>query len=382
MTPVEMPADESESLSAWWQRQKKGESRHVRANSKRMVSLSSELEALSAELTPHKDHVTLRKEFLRRLEHHLAGHIGSVQVSPFGSAVNGFWTPHSDVDVCVRVPGATTRNAQINILRKISSALKQISTHHIEPRFGAQVPIVHWAPQHPGMVACDISVNNVLAVVNSRLIGDYVKIDERLRTLGMCIKVWAQARGINDRSQGTMSSFALVMMLVHFLQRRNPPILPSLQDISFSRSQPPDYIAGVDCRWCSDEKEIASELDYLRGGGAPNDENVGLLMLEFFRHFGYEYRSGILRIRDTRSFLPPGNESNCYLIVDNPFEVGKDVANIDDTQYDVIRREFRRAANMLSRGQTFQQVLRSYLEDQGSTGKTHLRRETNKRQPW
>merc|ERR1719384_1624698 len=69
------------------------------------------------------------------------------------------------------------------------------------------------------MIACDISVNNVLAVVNSRLVGQYVRTDERLRTLGVGLKAWAQARGINDRSRGTISSFSLVLMLIHFLQR-------------------------------------------------------------------------------------------------------------------------------------------------------------------
>merc|ERR1719384_1951547 len=101
------------------------------------------------------------------------------------------------------------------------------------------------------MIACDISVNNVLAVVNSRLVGQYVRTDERLRTLGVGLKAWAQARGINDRSRGTVSSFSLVLMLIHFLQRRDPPVLPSLQDIAFSRSLPPEFVNGVDCRYCS-----------------------------------------------------------------------------------------------------------------------------------
>lgn len=38
------------------------------------------------------------------------------------------------------------------------------------------------------MLATDISVNNTLAVVNSRLIGAYMEIDPRLRPLGIAVK--------------------------------------------------------------------------------------------------------------------------------------------------------------------------------------------------
>jgi len=231
--------------------------------------------------------------------------------------------------------------------------------YQVEARFGAQVPIVHWAPKRPGMVACDISVNNVLAVVNSRLLGDYVRLDSRVRSLGLCIKAWAQARGINDRSKGTVSSFALSLMLIHFLQRRPVPILPSLQDIAFSRSSPPDFVNGVDCRYCKDPELIEEELKYLRRGGPPNSESVGLLLLEFFKYYGHDYRNGIIRIRDTRSELPPGDETGYYLVVDNPFEVGKDVANIDGAQHDIIQKELRRAWSLLKDGRSLVEVLQN-----------------------
>ncbi|CAE7033058.1 URT1 [Symbiodinium sp. CCMP2456] len=189
------------------------------------------------------------------------------------------------------------------------------------------------------MVSCDISVNNVLAVVNSRLVGHYVRLDDRVRTLGLCIKAWAAARRINDRSRGTISSFALVLMLIHFLQRRDPPVLPSLQDIAFSQNEKPKFVNGVDCRFCTDAGKIREELAYLRGARSPNEEDVATLLLEFFRYFGKDYRSGIIRIRDTRSMLPPGDETKCFLVVDNPFEVGKDVANIDASQQSALRKD-------------------------------------------
>lgn len=347
--------ESSASLSAWWRRRQDSGGLSNEAAQK----LSQEVTQYAAEQRPSVTHVVQKDEFLQRLREHLAETIDGAEVAPFGSVVNGFWTPNSDVDVCVRVPGATTRNAQIQVLRQISAELTKVESHHVEARFGAQVPILHWAPLRPGMVSCDISVNNVLAVVNSRLVGRYVRLDDRLRTLGLCVKAWAAARGINDRSRGTLSSFSLVLMLIHFLQRREPPILPSLQDLAFSHNEKPRYINGVDCRFCTDAAQIEREMAYLRGPRSPNKEDVGTLLLDFFRHFGHEYRSGIIRIRDTRSVLPPGDESKCFLVVDNPFEVGKDVANVDASQQGSIRKEFRRAWSYLSQGRSFMALLSS-----------------------
>jgi len=159
-------------------------------------------------------------------------------------------------------------------------------------------------------------------------------------------------------------------MLIHFLQRRPSPVVPSLQDIAFSRSQPPSFVAGVDCRYCTDKHEIEHELKYLRGTKPPNDETAGSLLLEFFRYFGHDYRHGIIRIRDTRSLLPHVDERDTYLQVDNPFEPGKDVANVDASQYDIIKKELRRAFNLLSSGRPFRDVVQNDGIS-GNSGKRH-----------
>ncbi|PPD88463.1 hypothetical protein GOBAR_DD14597 [Gossypium barbadense] len=58
-------------------------------------------------------------------------------------------------------------------------------------------------------ISCDICVNNVLAVVNTRLLRDFAKIDVRLRQLAFIVKHWAKSRGVNATCQGTLSSYAI-----------------------------------------------------------------------------------------------------------------------------------------------------------------------------
>ena len=61
----------------------------------------------------------------------------------------------------------------------------------------AKVPIVKiWDPELS--LACDMNVNNTLALENTRMIKTYVEIDARVRPLAMIIKHWTKRRILND----------------------------------------------------------------------------------------------------------------------------------------------------------------------------------------
>lgn len=47
-------------------------------------------------------------------------------------------------------------------------------------------------------LACDMNVNNTLALENTRMIKTYIQIDERVRPLAMIIKYWTKQRLLND----------------------------------------------------------------------------------------------------------------------------------------------------------------------------------------
>lgn len=61
----------------------------------------------------------------------------------------------------------------------------------------AKVPIVKiWDPELK--LACDMNVNNTLALENTRMVRTYVEIDDRVRPLAMIIKYWTKRRIVND----------------------------------------------------------------------------------------------------------------------------------------------------------------------------------------
>lgn len=64
----------------------------------------------------------------------------------------------------------------------------------------AKVPIVKiWDPELE--LACDMNVNNTLALENTRMVRTYVEIDPRVRQLAMVIKYWTRRRIVNDAGE-------------------------------------------------------------------------------------------------------------------------------------------------------------------------------------
>lgn len=62
---------------------------------------------------------------------------------------------------------------------------------------GAKIPIVKF--EDPELqLKCDLNVNTVTSLENTRMIKTYVEIDDRVRPLAMIVKYWTKQRGLNE----------------------------------------------------------------------------------------------------------------------------------------------------------------------------------------
>ncbi|SCN61940.1 conserved Plasmodium protein, unknown function [Plasmodium chabaudi chabaudi] len=340
-------------------------------------NLNEELSKLEVALRPSQNDINNIKMFLKFLQNEIDKQYKNCHVTPFGSVINGFWMKNSDIDICIQIPILLNRKDQINFLKKICLILNNYHNGIIEQRFSAKVPIIHFYcddRKNSFQLSCDISVNNILAVINSKLIQKYVSIDKRLQLMGIALKYWSKNRNINDRSKGFLSSFSLILMIIHFLQYvMEPKILISLQDISIRRNEKSFYVMGVDCKYCQDDAIIREELKKMNIQNGVNSDNknydhashidISTLMLEFFKFYGYKYKSGIIAIRDINNyydnFTSLKSYESYYLFVDNPFEIGKNVANILPQNYKTIIYEMKRAYKILKNNGTWEDVCKS-----------------------
>jgi len=91
----------------------------------------------------------------------------------------------------------------------------------------AKVPIVKiWDPELG--LACDMNVNNTLALENTRMVRTYVEADPRVRQLAMILKYWTRRRVVNDAGRNSArheSSAGSVANVTQHLVGRSAPTL-------------------------------------------------------------------------------------------------------------------------------------------------------------
>lgn len=95
---------------------------------------------------------------------------------------------------------ATLLHKRTYLVRPLRDIMSDRITDGMEKvvcRASAKVPIVKiWDPEL--QLACDLNVNNPLALENTRMIKTYVQMDDRVRPLAKIIKYWTKRRILND----------------------------------------------------------------------------------------------------------------------------------------------------------------------------------------
>ncbi|XP_052192438.1 UTP:RNA uridylyltransferase 1 isoform X2 [Diospyros lotus] len=182
--------------------------------------------AIYESLIPPEEEKAKQKQLLTLLEKLVWTEWPEARLYIYGSCANSFGVSKSDIDICLTIEDPDVNKSEV--LLKLADILESDNLQNVQALTRARVPIVKLKDPVTG-ISCDICVNNILAVVNTKLLSDYAQIDERLRQLAFIVKHWAKSRGVNETYHGTLSSYAYVLMCIHLLQQRKPAILPCLQ---------------------------------------------------------------------------------------------------------------------------------------------------------
>ncbi|MCJ1286465.1 hypothetical protein MMC26_005810 [Xylographa opegraphella] len=303
--------------------------------------LSGDMRELYNRILPSAESEERRTKFIKKLENILNEQWpgNDIKVHVFGSSGNLLCSSDSDVDICITTP--------MKALERVCLLAKALAEHGMERVVcvpNAKVPIVKiWDPEL--RLACDMNVNNTLALENTRMIKTYVQIDWRVRPLAMVVKHWTRERVLNDAALGgTLSSYTWICMIISFLQTRNPAILPSLH-------QRPHQ-----CRINAQGKRssFADDLESLRGFGAANKESLGELLFHFFRRYAHEidFDKHVISIREGGLISKQAKKwhlmQNNRLCVEEPFNTERNLGNTaDDISFRGVHLELRRAFDLL-----------------------------------
>ncbi|EWZ86753.1 hypothetical protein BFJ70_g12478 [Fusarium oxysporum] len=282
-----------------------------------------------------------RKKLVSKLEKTFndewPGH--DIRVNLFGSSGNLLCSDDSDVDICI-----TTTWRELEDVCMIANLLAKRGMEKVVCISAAKVPIVKiWDPELG--LACDMNVNNTLALENTRMVRTYIDIDPRVRELAMIIKYWTRRRIVNDAAfGGTLSSYTWICLIIAFLQLRSPPVLPALH-------QSPHKLPKPD----GTTPDFADDIDKLAGYGKKNKSSTAELLFQFFRFYAHEfdYDKHVLSVRHGKLITKHEKKwhyaINNQLCVEEPFNTSRNLGNTaDDYSFRGLHMELRRAFELIS----------------------------------
>ncbi|NXX85038.1 GLD2 polymerase, partial [Urocolius indicus] len=206
-----------------------------------------------------------------------------------GSSLNGFGTRSSDGDLCLVIkeqPITFIFNIifQVNQKTEARHILSLVHKHFSTKLSGyierpqlirAKVPIVKFRDK---VRQFDLNVNNIVGIRNTFLLRTYAYVENRVRPLVLVVKKWASFHDINDASRGTLNSYSLVLMVLHYLQTLPEPILPSLQ-----KNYPESFDPSMQLHFVHRAPRIIPPYQ------SKNASSLGDLLIGFFKYYATEF---------------------------------------------------------------------------------------------
>uniref|UniRef100_A0A9J7ZJJ3 RNA uridylyltransferase n=1 Tax=Cyprinus carpio carpio TaxID=630221 RepID=A0A9J7ZJJ3_CYPCA len=274
------------------------------------------------ELSPSIIEQQKREQILGSLERFIRKEYNGAQLCLFGSSKNGFGFRDSDLDICMTLEGHDNAE-KLNCKEIIEGLAKVLKKHtglrNILPITTAKVPIVKFEHRQSGLEG-DISLYNTLAQHNTRMLATYAAIDPRVQFLGYTMKVFAKRCDIGDASRGSLSSYAYILMVLYFLQQRQPPVIPVLQEIFDGCTVPQRMVDGWNAFFFDDLDELRRRLPELH----QNKETVGELWLGLLRFYTeeFDFKEYVISIRQRKRLTTFEKQwtSKCIAIED-PFDL-------------------------------------------------------------
>lgn len=282
-------------------------------------------------------------------------------VAVYGSAMNGYGTSDSDLDVVVYESGTKkTREDNVAILRSWATSFKESELFVVkEEIFQASVPILKLL--YRSIQEVDLSVNNIRPLLNTRLLKAYSTLDKRVAQLGKVVKFWAKCTGNCGAREGHLSSYAFILMSIYFLQVSDVK-LPCLQ-----QGGPLDDIFQIDNTAASlstDQKTLMRTLMGTAGWTLDEDLSLSNLLCKFFDFYAHDFKWGfeLVSVRlgcrskaDAEAFELRRNRGKAHLHIEDPFERKRNLADV--LQYEQhLKHSFARGSRALQEG-SFTKIL-------------------------
>lgn len=348
------------------------------------ITIQSQMQLLVDTIQASPEELQQRYYICKVLEQALTPFFPGVTVNQFGSSVNGFGLKGCDMDVYISLDsiGMSVRSGTVELpyTRDIHSLKKHVGPltqadvdgmtngdkgklisriliEHAPSCSNTQVipsnrcPIIRFKHESSG-IKCDLSIDNKLALLNTRLLQAFSQYDPRIKPLVYTIRYWGRLKHLagNIKTGPRMSNYALTLMVIYYLQNTNPCTLPTVQQLS-DLSTTKTVVNGWDCSFVSSNFIPPTQ----------NIQTCEELLAGFFKFFSeFDFKANALSLR-TGTVLPVAKITleNTMKIgpinIQDPFVLDHNVTqNMNETIRDLFIRELSIAAYKAERWQALE----------------------------
>ena len=308
------------------------------------------------------------------------------RVKPYGSYMNNFLIDNGDIDICI-VPKFNNVNDFASYLDKIKEEItnRNIGEHKLSYQNKRYVLLRIMDNQMKCIV--DITAHTMLPIHNTNLIRLYSLFDQRFHIMGLYVKHWAKINKIHGAAEHYLSSYALLLMLIHFLQEiAEPHVLPNLQKIDPHKEIHYEYHyegkpVVTNIYYEEDLNKIKSYMSKVNSG-MRNTETPTALLIKFFEYYAYSFDSEntISIKRDILNNEPIRKKTENYAFsIEDPFDLyhnpGKSMM-MNSIQYHKFLTAMKKEINFILNGE-YVTRLDKILTNGGSGGSSSAVNNTN-----
>ncbi|CAL1282383.1 unnamed protein product [Larinioides sclopetarius] len=262
-------------------------------------SVSKQIETFSSVLSLTDEDKEKRTAFCKWLEDVFKLYISDHKLYQFGSSVTGMGFKGCDLDVCLLTNFIEEEHVTLDNVptpedvesgRVSRETIARLSPYYMTKflkgvldnnpditdvvRVNGRCPILKFYNSKLD-IFCDLSFKNQFSLQNTALIIFLGKLDERFRVLAQIVRYWAKYCGLVD-GLDKFSSYSLSLIIIHFFQTRDPPILPPVNEIA-SKSE---YVQ----HGSIEDTHLLFE-DLKKFGPSNNSKSVEELLQEFFFYY-------------------------------------------------------------------------------------------------
>ncbi len=211
----------------------------------------------------------------------------------------------------------------------------------------------------------DITVHNLLPILNTKLIYLYSILDQRFHLIGIYLKFWAKTNKLHGAADNYLSSYALLIMLINFLQKIvEPKVLPNLQKIEMKEK---NYEYNQNGNVIKTNIYFAKDLQKIKkhfkteNNNQVNTESAASLLVKFFEYYSYYYDFYNQRVSINKEL----NESmkaytdNSAFSIEDPFDLthnpGKSMT-LNSAQFNKFLTAMKKEINFILNGEYLKRI--------------------------